>query len=188
MQAYDILMVIVLVVATVWGLWKGLAWQLASLSSIVLSCFVAFQFRQPVAQFLTQQLDVSQPWNVFLAMLILYLGTSMLVWVVFRYVRAFVDRVKLKEFDHQIGAIFGAAKGVVLCVIITYFAVTLVGEPQKKMIIDSRSGYYIAKLLDKSHGIMPQELHDVLHPHLHQLLEESHADSHIAGKRDGSPR
>ena len=30
MQAYDLLMLIVLALAIVWGAWKGLAWQIAS--------------------------------------------------------------------------------------------------------------------------------------------------------------
>ena len=181
MQAYDIFMLTVLIAATVWGLWKGLAWQLASLGSIVLSYFVAFQFRGPVSKYI----DATPPWNVFLAMLALYLATSALVWLGFRLVSSFIDRVKLKEFDHQIGAILGAAKGVVLCVIITLFAVTLAGESQRKMIIESRSGHYIAILLDKSHGIMPKELHDILHPH-HQKLDEAMQQASQAGHNQHS--
>ena len=165
MQAYDLFMIVVLVAATVWGLWKGLAWQLASLGSIFLSYVVAHQFRYQVAEYI----DTEPPWNVFLAMLILYLVTSALVWIAFRAVRAFIDQVKLKEFDHQVGAVLGAAKGVVLCVIITLFAVTLASDAQRQTIIDSRSGFYIAQLLDKSHGIMPVELHDILEPYLHRL-------------------
>ena len=171
MQAYDIFMLIVLIAATAWGLWKGLVWQLASLGSIVLSYVVAVQFRGSVSQYI----DATPPWNVFLAMLLLYLATSVLVWLAFRMARNFIDRVKLREFDHQIGALLGAAKGVVLCVIITLFAVTLLGETQRKMVIDSRSGRYIAMLLDKSHAIMPKELQDILHPH-HQKLDAAMED------------
>jgi len=184
MQAYDLFMLIVLVAATVWGLWKGLAWQLASMGSILLSYLVAFRFRQAVAE----HLNATPPWNIFLAMLILFLVTSLLVWIAFRFVRAFIDRLKLREFDHQIGGIFGAAKGVVLCAIITLFAVTLLGESQQQMIIESRSGKYIAQLLDSAHPvihpIMPKEIHDVLYPHLHKLdqtLDSSHDHDHHDG-------
>ena len=79
MQAYDIFMLIVLGVAVVWGAWKGLAWQIASLASIALSYFVALNFRQPLAGVI----NASPPWNVFLAMLILFLGTGLVVWVGF---------------------------------------------------------------------------------------------------------
>src|SRR5690348_857631 len=36
MQAYDVLMLVVVVLAIVWGAWKGLAWQVASIASIAL--------------------------------------------------------------------------------------------------------------------------------------------------------
>lgn len=182
MQPYDLFMLIVLIAATVFGAWKGLAWQLASMGSIFLSYFVAHTFREQVASLI----DASPPWNKFLAMLILFLATSLAVWLSFRFVSQAIDRVKLKEFDRQIGALLGIAKGVMLCVIITLFAVTLLGDAQRQQIIGSRSGYYIAVLLDRSHAIMPPEVHDVLEPYIHSLddrLEDdqrffSHGDEH----------
>jgi len=165
MDTYDILMIAVLVVATLFGAWKGLAWQVASLAAIVASYYVAFHFRDRLAA----HIHTAPPWNVFLAMLVLYVGTSFAIWVLFRLVSGLIDRVKLKEFDRQIGALFGLAKGVLLCVIITLFAVTLLGDGQRQAIIHSRSGYYIAVLLDKADRMLPQEVHDVLHPYIHEF-------------------
>lgn len=165
MQAYDFLMVIVLLVATFFGFRKGLAWQIASVAAIVVSYLVAMQFREV----LSERLDAQPPWNMFLAMLILYVGTSFVIWLVFQFVRGFIDRAKLREFDRQLGAIFGLGKGVLLCVIITLFAVTLSGDDQRREIIESRSGLYIAKLLDRADAVMPAELHEFLHPYLNRL-------------------
>jgi membrane protein required for colicin V production len=170
MQLYDILMLAVIVLAIAFGAWKGLAWQIASLAAIVLSYLVALNFREPVAQLI----GTKPPWNIFLAMLILYVVTSLAVWLSFRIVRDFIDRVKLKEFDRHTGAVLGAAKGIILCVIITLFAVTLLGEEQKRAVCNSRSGYYISLLIEKVHVAMPSEVHDVLHPYLHDLDEEIH--------------
>ena len=50
MQIYDIIMILVLVGATIFGAYKGLAWQIASLSAIVLSYVVACRFREPVSE------------------------------------------------------------------------------------------------------------------------------------------
>lgn len=168
MQIYDIIMLAVIVGAILFGAWKGLAWQLASFAAIVLSYIVALNFREPVSRLIAAK----PPWNVFLAMLILYLGTSLAVWITFRFVRDFIDRVKLKEFDRHTGAVLGAAKGVILCVIITLFSVALLGEEQKRAVCQSNSGYYISLLIDKVHVAMPDEIHDVLHPYLHELDEE----------------
>ena len=69
---------------------------------------------------------------IFIAMLILFLGTSLVVWVVFNLVSEGIDKFKLKEFDHQVGALFGLAKGVLLCVIVTLFVVTLASQEQRQ--------------------------------------------------------
>ncbi|MEX2025861.1 MAG: CvpA family protein, partial [Pirellulaceae bacterium] len=160
MQIYDLIMLAVIVAAIAFGAWKGLAWQIASIAAIVLSYIVALNFREPASKLISAK----PPWNIFLAMLILYLGTSLVVWITFRVVRNFIERVKLREFDRQTGALLGAAKGVILCVIITLFAVALLGEEQKRAVCQSHSGYYISVLIDKVHVAMPDEIHDVLHP------------------------
>ncbi|MGE0755642.1 MAG: CvpA family protein [Pirellulaceae bacterium] len=165
METYDIVMIAVLVAATLFGAWKGLAWQVASLAAIGASYYVAYSFRDRLAE----HIHAAAPWNVFIAMLVLYVGTSFVIWVLFRLVSRFIDRVKLKDFDRQIGALFGLAKGALLCVIITLFAVTLLGDEQRQAIIRSRSGYYIAVLLDKADRMLPEEVHDVLHPYIHEF-------------------
>ena len=42
-QIYDLIMILVLAAAAIFGFWKGLAWQIASFGSIVLSYFVAHE-------------------------------------------------------------------------------------------------------------------------------------------------
>ncbi|MFT5527932.1 MAG: membrane protein required for colicin V production, partial [Pirellulaceae bacterium] len=163
MQIYDIIMLTVLVGATVLGLWKGVVWQIASMASIFLSFFVAMHFREPVAKLI----QAAPPWNKFLAMLALYIGCSLAIWILFRLVSDFLDRIKLKEFDRQLGAVLGLAKGVVLCVVITMFAATLLTQEQRDEVINSKSGYCAAWLLYQAHDVMPAEVHDVIHPYMH---------------------
>ena len=156
-QGYDLLMLVILVLAGVFGAWKGLAWQVASIASLVISCIVAVRFSAQVAPYIYGQ----APWNRFLAMLILFLVTSLVVWLLFRLVAGFIDRLKLKEFDRQMGALFGVAKGVLFCLVITFFAVTL-AEGSRRAVLNSHSGKFTAKLLQKATPVMPQEVRDVL--------------------------
>jgi membrane protein required for colicin V production len=167
MELYDILMLVVLVGATVFGAWKGMAWQMASLASLVVSYLAALRFSEKLAPHFGAQ----PPLNRFIAMAVIYAVTGAAVWLLFRLVAGFIDRVRLKEFDRQIGALFGAAKGVLLCVAITFFAVTL-SEKGRETVLQSRSGYYIAQLLARADKVMPKELHDVLDPYLDKLEEE----------------
>jgi membrane protein required for colicin V production len=176
MQAYDVLMLVVLALAIAWGAWKGLVWQIASIASIVLSYFVALRFRQPLAGII----EAAPPWNMFLAMLILFLATGLVVWLGFNLVSEFIERVRLKEFDRQLGALFGAAKGALLCILVTLFSVALLGDAQRQAICNSKSGYYIAVLLDRADLVIPRELHSVLEPYLDRL-DKTIPHPHTAG-------
>jgi membrane protein required for colicin V production len=167
MQPYDFGMLLVLIAATVFGFWKGVAWQLASLGSLVASYLVAMRFSETLAPYLS----VQTPWNKFLAMLVLYSATSLVIWFAFRFVSETIDRVKLREFDRQAGGLFGAAKGVLWCVVITFFAVTL-SDGAREKILKSRSGYYIAMLIHRAKPIMPDEAQKLLGPYLDQLDRE----------------
>jgi len=164
MQPYDIAMLAVMAAATVYGFYKGVAWQLASLGSLVASYYVSMRFAEPLAPYLSNQ----APWNKFLAMLLLYLGTSLVIWTGFRFVSTAIDRVKLREFDRQIGGLVGAAKGVLICATITFFAVTL-SEPARKLVLASRSGYYLSVLIHRARPIIPSDARDLIGPYLDEL-------------------
>jgi membrane protein required for colicin V production len=164
MQTYDALMLVVLIGATVFGFWKGMAWQIASLASLVVSYFAALKFSEQLAPLFGQQ----APWNKFVAMLAIYVGTSFIIWTLFRFVSGVIDKVRLESFDRQLGGMFGFAKGVLLCVGITFFAVTL-WQSQAEAIIGSQSGRYIVALLNKAHSVFPPEIHQVVDPVLNKI-------------------
>jgi membrane protein required for colicin V production len=185
MDWYDILMLVVLGGATIFGAWKGMAWQIASVASLVLSYIVCLKFSASLAPVFGD----NAPWNRFIAMLVLYLATGAAVWLAFRLVAGFLDRIKLRDFDHQIGAIFGLIKGVLLCLAITFFALAL-SPAMRENILHSKSGRAMAVLLDKADAVMPPELHEVIGPYLHKLEEglnpnaQPHAeDDHHAGQQ-----
>lgn len=167
MQTYDVLMLLVLVATTMFGFWKGLAWQLASLASLVASYFIALKFSPQIAPFFGD----SEPFNRFVAMLAIYIASSFVIWALFRVVSGVIDKVKFKAFDHQMGALLGFAKGVLFCIGITFFAMTLLGPPQRQSIVDSRAGRYIVVLLDRTKAIVPPEIHDVIGPYIDTIEE-----------------
>jgi len=163
-EIYDIIMLVVLVGATLFGAWKGLAWQIAFLTAIVVSSFVAIKFPGPVAAILPAE----PPWGVPLARLILFVGTSFVIWLAFQAASAWIDRLRLQEFDLRIGTMFGLANGILICAIVTVFLMSLV-ETLRPQIRRSYSAYYIAVMLDKAHAYMPEDMHDALEPAFHSL-------------------
>ena len=165
MQSYDLLMLAVLGAATIFGFWKGLAWQIASLASLVVSYFVALKFADRVAPMVSDQ----APWNKYVAMLIVYAAASFAIWMIFRVVAWAIDRVRLNEFDRQMGALVGFAKGVLLCIAITFFAVTILDQQRGQQIASSRSGQYIVQLIGKADAVAPPELHKTIAPYLAEI-------------------
>lgn len=175
METYDLVMLGLLVAATFLGAVKGLAWQVASLTSMVASYWVARQFHGEISP----HIQIAPPWNTFAAMLILYVATSAAIWVLFRMMASAIDRMRMKDFDRQLGALFGFGKGVLLCMIITLFAVTLLGESVRQAIIRSKSGNYIARLMHDAGNVMPPELKSILDPYLKNFDERLEAPAQI---------
>ncbi|MEM9185750.1 MAG: CvpA family protein [Planctomycetota bacterium] len=177
MQPYDFVMLFVLGGLTIYGYAKGMAWQVAYLTSFIASYFVATQFSGQLAPVFGD----TAPWNKFVAMAAIYAGFSLITWMVFRAVKGGINKVKLQSFDRQMGAFVGAARGALWCLGITFFAVTLLPDNVKQNIIASQSGRYIAKFLDRASAVVPPEVHEVIGPHLARLEQELNQGQPSAG-------
>lgn len=164
MQTYDIFMLIVLAGVTLFGFIKGMAWQVAYLASLVVSYVAAVKFSPSLAP----TFGDSAPFNRFAAMLAIYVFTSFAIWMIFRGVAGAIDRVKLNEFDRQMGALIGFARGVLWCIGITFFAATLL-ESYRPTILNSRAGHYIGVLLAKSDSVVPPEVQKIIGPYVDRI-------------------
>ena len=164
MSIYDIVMLVIFFGSVLFGYRKGLTWQIASLAAIGLSYFVAINFRNPVAQLIS----VEAPWNQFAAMLVLFLGTSLVVWTVYASTNKSIKRLELKGFDRQAGALLGVFKGGILCMLVTLFAVSLFAST-RDMVHNSASGYYVVSGIQQFSRFTPTELAGFLNPHLEQF-------------------
>lgn len=183
-EGYDLVMIGLLAVAALLGYFKGMVWQLAWIAGIVASSFVALRFAPQFAHLFGQQ----APWNRFLAMLALYVGTSLAVWILFRLVSGFINAIHLSAFDHQLGLLLGLAKGALLCIVVTFFAVTLAPD-YRHQIVASRSGRFVAELIVRADTYLPKEIHDTVEPFVDQF-ERQFAQPGVGstnGPAPGSP-
>jgi len=160
----------ILAVAALLGYFKGMVWQLAWIAGIVASSFVALRFSPQVAPFFGQQ----APWNRFTAMLALYAATSIVVWLVFRVISGAINAIHLSAFDHQLGLLLGLAKGGLLCIVITFFSVTL-APGYRDQIVSSRSGRLVAELIVRADTYLPKELHETVDPFVKQFEQQFQA-------------
>jgi len=175
-EGYDLMMLGILAAAAVLGYFKGLVWQVAWIAGIAASGFVAVRFAGVVAPFMGQQ----PPWDRLLAMLALYVATSMVVWLIFRVVSGLIDAIHLSAFDHQLGLLFGLAKGALLCLVITFFAVTL-APGFRGQILDSHSGRFVAGLIGRADEVLPPEIVELVGPFVRQFEDHLGAGGDAAG-------
>lgn len=178
MSIYDILMLLVLGGAIFIGWWKGFAWQIASLVSIFLSYFVALNFRG----ILTPMITVEEPWNEAIAMFGLFLATALVVWIVFGFIRKNIEKLHLKTWDRQAGAIVGFVKGSLICILITFFAVTILGEQTKVNIVNSRSGRLITGAINRLAVAVPSNIREKIDSYLidyNNTVNEHHDPNHV---------
>ena len=177
-EGYDLVMLGILAATALLGYFKGMVWQLAWIAGIVVSGFVAMRFGSQFAPYFGQQ----APWNRFASMRALYVGTSFGVWLVFRIVSGAINAIHLSAFDHQLGLLFGAAKGGLLCVVITFFAVTLAPD-YRPQVVASRSGRIVADLLVRADEFLPKEIHDSIDPFVKQFEEQFQRSGAAPGAR-----
>ncbi len=166
-DGYDLVMIGILLTAAVLGYFKGIVWQLAWIAGIVVSSFVAIRYSLEAAPFFGER----EPWNRLLAMLALYAATSVGVWLLFRLASKAIDAIHLSSFDHQLGLLFGAAKGVLLCMVMTFFAVTL-APAYRGQIVASRSGRIVGDLLASADAFLPPDLHSTISPYLDRFEQQ----------------
>ena len=184
-EGYDLVMLGILAAAAVLGYFKGMVWQLAWIAGIVASTTVAIRFSGPLSGFFGQQ----PPWNRLLAMLALYVVTSLVVWLVFRVISGAINAVHLSSFDHQLGLLLGLAKGVLLCVIVTFFAVTL-APGYRDQIVGSRSGRIVAELIVRADEFLPADVVETVKPfvqHFEDRVREPAAAAATAAEPLPSP-
>ena len=167
MSIYDIVIIIVFLGSIWFGYRKGLAWQVASIASIALSYFVAVTFPDSI----TPYISAEAPFNRFAAMLILFIGTSLVVWTIFASISKSLKKLELTGFDRQAGALVGAFKGALLAMVITMFSVALLGEKARDAIHHSKTGYYVVRGIDQLSAVAPADLAQFIHPYIENFQQ-----------------
>jgi len=160
---YDIAVLGVLVFCMARGASRGLIWQLATIAGIIL----CLMFAETFSGILGPHISLKPPLNEWVTMFGAYLICSFVAFGAARMLTKGIEGAGLKEYNSHLGAILGLAKGVIVCLVATFFLATL--DATHNVIINSKSGYYAAITMRKIHPIMPEKLHDALNRYIHSL-------------------
>jgi membrane protein required for colicin V production len=163
---YDLLVVGVIVLSTLLGTWKGLAWQLAGILSLVLGFAVAIPFSAPLAHFFGS----TPPINRFFAAAVLYALVSLGLYLGAFYYREVIQKWKLDNWDRHLGGVLGALKGFLLCLALTFFAITCF-TGLRDPILSRPTGKLMAYTMHSVHPIWPAGFHDIIHSYIEHDVE-----------------
>lgn len=163
-MAYDLGVAVVLLFATWRGAVKGFVWQLATIAALVL----AFCFAGPLSGRIAPLTGLKSPLDRWVSLLGLYVVFSFGCFLLARSLKSGIEKIKFEDYDRHLGAIFGFLKGAVVCLVVTFFGVTLWAESHP-YILGSYTGYASAVIFDELRPIVPNEYHAHLDDSLKKL-------------------
>ncbi|MEW4530768.1 CvpA family protein [Maioricimonas sp. JC845] len=161
---YDFVVVAIIGFTTIRGAARGVIWQLAGITGLVLS----LAFAESISAAFGPAINLQPPLNNWVVMFGAYLFFSFVAFGTARLMNDWIEKANLKEYNQHLGAVLGAVKGVAFCLVLTFFVVTL-SEDAREALRHSRSGKAAAIIMDRLHPIMPEKLHDALAKYIHQL-------------------
>jgi len=166
MTVYDGVMALIVLYTVVHGYFRGAAWQVAPIMSLVLGYMIAMPMSVTMAHYFGPP-----PLNRLFALVSIYILVSITVYLLVRSFREGVDKAKLTEVDRHLGAILGGVKGVLVTLVTT--CVLLIYFPQlREVILKSESSSIAAKIISRVYPILPQAMHTILDPYLKKLDEQ----------------
>ncbi len=142
MNAFDILIVVVVSYGLIRGLFRGLVKEVASILGVIGGFFAAYLYYEPVAGWLTAL--VSNPgYRKILAFMILFCGVLIVVNLIAIVLKYLLNLIFLGWLDRLGGVGFGLVKGV-LIVSVVFMALTAFLPKGAPIIKDSVGAPYVA--------------------------------------------
>ena len=174
-NVFDLIILAILAALTLRGIWKGMISQLVSVAAIFVCWIVATRFGSLVAP----TIPVEAPWDQVLAMGIVFLIT----WIAIRFAHAALEKIikhwHLEKLNKLLGGALGFAKGLLICLILTFFAV-MVSETSRDVVFNSKSGFHMVKLIAQIGLFVPKNSYEFVHKQL--ALFQDKIDEAVPGQ------
>jgi len=174
-SVFDLIILVILAALTLRGIWKGMVSQIVSAVSLVICWIVATRFGSLVAP----TIPLEAPWNQVAAMAIVFFAT----WIGIRFARAALEKLikdwHLQKLNTLLGGILGFTKGLLFCLIITFFAVML-SETSRAVVFNSTSGSHLVHLITRIGLFVPKDSYEFVHTQFAQF--QSKVDETIPGQ------
>ncbi|MGL4593916.1 MAG: CvpA family protein [Thermoguttaceae bacterium] len=178
MNIFDIVIGAIVIFLVIRGIYSGMVKQILSLASYLFGWIVAAQG----SALLAPMIPVQPPWNMGIAMLLLFVGTLVAFWFVRNIFETFLKILCLHSIDHILGGVVGFVKAVILCAIITFFCVMLSGTT-RSLVAKSFSGKLLINAIDRTGALLSKTSHEILKQQIakfQEQLKQSPADDKLS--------
>jgi len=149
--------VLVIAIAAWKGAAKGAVWQLAVLGSIAACILLAGEATPRIEQ----EIPLDQPLKHWVALAAVYAGISLVVFLLARTIRGWLEKVKFVEYDRHWGAILGAIKGTILVLVVTCLLL-IMAPSTHAMIRESVTGSITNRTVQYIAPMLPERLANAL--------------------------
>ncbi len=158
MNSLDLLIIVILGVAAVYGFFRGLIREVFSLLGIITGFIVATRYHHLLAQYLMHWIT-SGIIAAAIAFIFCFVFAIMVAGMVGSALRAAARHAHLGTQDHMLGSIFGLFKGVIL---VTFLLLTagIFLSADHPVLAHSKLFPYFVRLGDQVLSIIPQEWKD----------------------------
>jgi membrane protein required for colicin V production len=152
MTVIDIVFAVVILLSVLWGLWRGLTRELVSMIAWVAIAVLAYRYAALVGVLLP--FDAPRFVHVAVGVGIIIVLCVIAAAIVGRLLRAAVAASQLAGADRVLGAVFGALRGSLVVLLITWVVVEG-GFSESHVWRNSASGPYLEHVWHWMAGTMP---------------------------------
>jgi membrane protein required for colicin V production len=158
MNWLDVVVLAILAVSVALSFRKGLTREVVGLASVVLAILLGIWFYGAAGSFLAPYLS-SRALANFAGFLLVFCGVLLLGHVVSYVVGRFLKVTGLSIFDHLLGAVFGALRGILIAVaLIMAIMAFSQGDKPPSSVVDSRTAPYVVDAARAFAALAPHEL------------------------------
>ncbi|WP_435011238.1 CvpA family protein [Tundrisphaera lichenicola] len=164
LTVYDAAMAGVVVAGMIWGAWRGVTWQLASIASLILGYIASHQLAPQLAPRFGTDPVISRTLSMMAVYAVVSGGVFLVAWIF----RAILRKMKFEAFDRHLGMLLGGMEGAILGMIVTFFVISLAPQTRDP-IYASPSGKLVASVINTLGPMVKSEANEAFAP----FIEES---------------
>lgn len=183
MSVFDVIVFTVFIALIVRGVWTGMIAQIVSAGSYFVCWLAASRF----AFLIAPSIPAEEPWNQVGAMAVLFIAAMVAVRFFRTVLETFVKKLHLDGLNKLLGGGLGGIKAALICMVLTFFAVTL-SETSRNVVFQSKTGHYLADLITKTSAFVPKDSCELLREQLDKFNAQTANAATVRSAADADER